>query len=132
MILFFCPFSSVPGRVRRGHRARMVVAHPDDARQRHGRQLRGVADGRGHGRLAVRRRCRHRGRARRRRVRRVRPPRVADRRRGARRVRLADDRLPEGHAHAIRGPDPAGRRVRRHVRHRAHVRRRDRGARDTR
>lgn len=110
----------------------MVVAHPDDAGERHGGQLPGVVHGGGHGQLAVRRGRGDRCRARRRRVHRVRPPRVADRQRDSRRFRVADDRLPEGHSHAVRGPDSAGRRLRCHVHHNTHVRWRDRGARDTR
>lgn len=103
----------------------MVVAHSGDAGERHRRQLRRVSDGRGHRQLAVRRRCGDRRRARWRGFRRVRPPRVIDRQRGARGVRVADDRLPEGHPHAIRRAHPAGRRVWSDVHHHTHVRRRD-------
>jgi len=110
----------------------MVIADDDDVGERDRRQFRGVVHGRGDRVLAVRRGRRDRCRTGRGRVVRVRPTSVAHRQRGARGLRLVDDRVPEGRADAVRGPDTAGRRVRCHVHHNTHVRRRDCRTRDPR
>lgn len=110
----------------------MVLANADDVGERDRRQLRGVVHGRRDRVLAVWRGRRNRCRSRWRRFVCVRPASVAYRQRGARGLRVADDRIPEGRPDVVRGPDTAGRRVRCHVHHNTHVRRRDCRTRDPR
>lgn len=110
----------------------MVVTDPEDAGERHRGGLRSDCDGRCHRVLAVRRGRGYRRGAGGRGVRGIRAPRVADRRRVERHLGLAADHVPGGHAHAVRGADTAGHRMRCDVHHNPNVRRRDSGTRDTR
>lgn len=131
-VFLYIRFNSVAGSVRDRHSARMVVTGSNDAGKRDSRQLRSIVHGRGHGKFVVRGWRGNRRRAGRCRIHGVRAPRVTHRQRGARVFRVANGYVPEGQAHAVRGTDTPGRRVRCYGYYNTHVRRRDSGTRNTR